>query len=525
MATRRHHPHHRHQHRPSHTLIPLLLLVLAVNDTSQPASADCSVEDFHLSYFASLYTDLVKVCGSRTIEAGNRCRLPPSMCSSSEIMVYDFECAGDTWQWPADTQFCAEWTGCVWQNDTLTCDGSDSYHVASIMPGNLDHRLRAITVINYAALAALSPLFVVGVPLLERIVIRNTGILGVVPGTWTWLRNLKHVDLRNNSIGTIDAGVFPPTGRLEHLDLRGNADLFIGATELHSAMDTCNPLAPLHQVFVDNNDCTVTIDSDGCQRIECSGLRHWSPVFPCLDGSNLTYPQWKMCDGEADCPDGSDEDTCAGILDVSDMASSPQDATRATCALLRRDMLPYFEVRGGIIVLNIPEGADLAVIFLNLPVLGLAVTDVDNAYRQARNLFVLLTWDMQQASGEFLLVEPKITCNYTFTEIARTSSTSTERATTLSTTTTAGTTSTTTGTTKVPTTNGSGTWGAGKGSQEMSAGVVVAAVVLPCALVVVGLALMYVTVRRRRGRTQFSGWISQCAREVREDDWVRMVWP
>ena len=328
--------------------VQIVLLTTVLRRTT----ADCAIRDIGLPEVINVAED----CGLDDVKNGQACTFDAQRCFFSDTIVRSFTCNEDAWVWTSPPVYCEPFSWlCEWSiiTNTLLCD----YARASKSPlhadkvGILDRRLEAISFLNFPRQFKFNRDSFLGLESRLRILtIRSGNKLDAIPGSFTGLSQLVHLDLRNNSLTNINVYTLPPLGRLEYLDLRGNPELAAEAGTdpyaMHAAMESCWPkTAPQSRtLLMDDAACDIEIKDGVDPALECAVVVCKKPsatLIPCPslcgstagDGMNTTLiSPAQLCNGVSECQASTDEQAaiCKGrtvSTTILDPTSSPLCAT------------------------------------------------------------------------------------------------------------------------------------------------------------------------------------------------------
>ena len=330
-------------------LVSVCVSLCAMARTSQ---ADCAIRDIGLSSDANAEED----CGLVAMKNGQSCTLTRQRCEFSWTIVRSFTCKGDDWVWTSPPVYCEPFQQlCEWSvsTNTLLCDYSRaSGQFTSPTKGLLlDRRLEVISFLNFPRQFNFDRDSFLGLESRLRILtIRSQSNLDADAGTFVGLSQLVRLDLSNNSLTSISVYTLPPLGRLEYLDLRGNPELAAKAGTdpyaLHAAMESCWPkTAPQSRtLLMDDAACDIEIKDGVDPALECAVVVCKKPsatLIPCPslcgstagDGMNTTLiSPAQLCNGVSECQASTDEQAaiCKGrtvSTTILDPTSSPLCAT------------------------------------------------------------------------------------------------------------------------------------------------------------------------------------------------------
>lgn len=328
----------------------IFLIIYLLVSMHAGARASCQVNSIPLDDQRNRAL-LTVACGAGTVADGGTCAFEDTgstinILCGTDIMVRDFVCANGQWLWASNARFCPQWQGCEWDGFALHCDGNRADNTVQRGVGNLDARLRTITIRNYSHFTSLSGIFGLGLADLASLTITNTSLQFFPTGALSPLSRLKDLYLHDNLITYIGDGDLPPFGNLEFLDLRNN--LFsrpgFAPLALHAAMSTCSQNTASRVLVTDESMCTMYTDQRGCQLVNCTAEAQYV-VYQSCDATNATAPLIKttqLCDGVYDCPSNNDELYCQVELKLLVNRGSHLTEDQEFCNSIAGDIEPDF---------------------------------------------------------------------------------------------------------------------------------------------------------------------------------------
>lgn len=326
-------------------------------------------------------------CGE-VLPEGRHCRLPESLCIDQEVPVRDYICKNSEWLWADEPEFCAGFEPCQWRDYTnLTCVNGTSrpaeYRVdLTTLPSNMDPRIEHLVIRNFPGIYHFGGGFARSLTRLRSIVINHTRLYHLDRTGVASLTLLAYADFRHNKLEHLSSESLPPFRQLKYLDLRDNPFVtpFFDGFTLHASFPfICGLTVPQSQLLMDNNECRLVLDDQGCQRVQCDTVAQQVIESTCVDNSK-SFHAIRKCDGIADCSDGSDEDLCNGTLTL--------DNPTGVCQMVH-DAIDTFQITSGLLVLRIVTYTDLSIPLQDVPVvvvrlgndtINFVETDNDTSY-------------------------------------------------------------------------------------------------------------------------------------------------